>query len=111
MTEFWFRHNKAYQTASDEGAPPMTVSDAVAEGLRERCKAMYQKMGVDAMLRQGSPVDDLMAFVLAEIGRSADVALEKTLPLVLYFQTDEDREEFIAAVHEAKPGMMSKRLP
>jgi hypothetical protein len=88
-------------------SPPVAIGDA----LRERCKTMYQKMGVDAMLRQGSPVDDLLAFVLAEIGRSADVSLEKSLPLVLYFQTDEDREEFIAAVREAKPGMMSKRLP
>ena len=79
--------------------------------LRERCKAMYEKMGRDAMLRQGSPVDDLMAFVVAETGRSADKGLEETLPLCLYFGSAEDREEFIAIVREAKPGMVMKQMP
>ena len=79
--------------------------------LRDRCKEMYQRMQRDAMLRQGSPVDDLMAFVLAEIGRSADTSLEETLPVVIYFGSDADRDEFIALVHEAKPGMMAKRFP
>ena len=51
------------------------------------------------------------AFVMAEKGRSADPALEGTLPLVLYFGTKEDREEFVAVVREAKPGMYSKHLP
>lgn len=40
-------------------------------GLRDRCKEMYQAMSRNAMLRQGSPVDDLMAFVQSEIGRGA----------------------------------------
>ena len=79
--------------------------------LRERCKAMLSMLQMDAMLRQGSAVDDLMAFVAAEKGRSADPALEDTLPLVLYFGTKEDREEFVAVVREAKPGMYSKYLP
>jgi len=79
--------------------------------LRDRCKAFYQKAQQDAMLRQGSPVDDLMAFVLAEKGRAADKRLEPTLPLVLYFGSVQDREEFIAVVHEAKPGMVAKRMP
>lgn len=34
--------------------------------LRDRCKAMYETMSRNAMLRQGSPVDELMAFVQAE---------------------------------------------
>lgn len=63
------------------------------------------------MLRQGSPVDDLMAFVVAEIGRSADDRLAETLPLVLYFATKQDRDEFVAAVQEAKPGMVARKLP
>lgn len=79
--------------------------------LRERCKAMLSILQIDAMLRQGDPVSDLMAFVMAETGRSADPALEDTLPLVLYFGTKEDREEFVAVVREAKPGMYSKHLP
>ena len=63
------------------------------------------------MLRQGSPVDDLVAFVVAETGRSADSSLDKSLPLCCYFANEQDREEFIAAVHEVKPGMIAKRMP
>ena len=33
-------------------------------------------------------------------------AVEGAEPLILYFPTEEDREEFIAAVHAAKPGMV-----
>ncbi len=80
-------------------------------GLRDRCKAHFAQMTVDGMLRQGSPVDDLTAFVASEIGRAADSVLEDSLPLCLYFTTEEDRAEFIAAVHEAKPGMIAKRWP
>lgn len=79
--------------------------------LRDRCKQFYQKAQQDAMLRQGSPVDDLMAFVMSEQGRAADKSLKDTLPLVLYFGNEEDREGFMAAVHEAKPGMIAKRVP
>jgi hypothetical protein len=79
--------------------------------LRERCKEMYQRIQRDAMLRQGSPVDDLMAFVIAEKGRAADVGLKETLPLCLYFGTEQDRDEFIAIVREMKPNMISKKMP
>lgn len=89
----------------------MTTPTQAAEALRDRCKAMYQQMTRDAMLRQGSPVDDLMAFVIAETGRSADPSLKESLPVVLYFGSDTDRDEFIALVHEAKPGMIAKRMP
>lgn len=79
--------------------------------LRDRCKAIYGEIRADAMLRQGSPVDTLMAFVIAEKGRAADDALSETLPLCLYFGSEADREEFIAAVHAWKPGMVAKRMP
>lgn len=79
--------------------------------LRDRCKEFYQRMQRDAMLRQGSPVDDLTSFVETEIGRSADGSLENTHSLVLYFGNEEDREEMMAAIREAKPGMMAKRFP
>lgn len=81
------------------------------ERLVERCSAMLSMLQMDAMLRQGDPVADLMAFVMAEKGRAADPALADTLPLVLYFGTKEDRDAFVAAVREAKPGMYSKHLP
>lgn len=79
--------------------------------LRDRCKEFYQTMQRNAALRQGSPVDDLTEFVLSERGRASDGALDKTLPLVLYFGTAEDREEFIAIYREAKPGAIAKKLP
>lgn len=36
--------------------------------LRDRCKEVYQSMCRNAMMRQGSPVDDLEAFVNSELG-------------------------------------------
>ena len=79
--------------------------------LRDRCKEFYQRMQRDAMLRQGSPVDDLASFVETEIGRSADERLENTKALVLYFETDADRDEVVAAIRAEKPGMMAKKFP
>ncbi len=79
--------------------------------LRDRCKEFYQRMQRDAMLRQGSPVDDLVGFVTTEIGRAADDDLEKTHALVLYFSNDADREEMVAAIRAEKPGMVSKKFP
>jgi hypothetical protein len=72
---------------------------------------MLGKLQTDAILRQGSPVDDLMVFVQAEKGRAADDGLKDTLPLILYFGSEQDREEFMALVREAKPNLMAKRLP
>jgi hypothetical protein len=79
--------------------------------LRDRCKQFCQEQARNAMLRQGSPVDDIMAFVIAETGRSADPALADTLPLCLYFGSKEDRDDFMEIVREVKPGMITKPLP
>lgn len=56
-------------------------------------------------------VEDLMAFVIAERGRTADLRLEKSLPVCLYFPSEKDRDEFITLVHEIKPNWISKKLP
>lgn len=79
--------------------------------LRDRCRELYGRMSRDAMLRQGDPVETLVAFVTSEIGRSADTRLDSSLPLCLYFATAEDRREFIDLVREAKPGMVMKEVP
>lgn len=79
--------------------------------LRERCKEFLGQQQRNAIMRVSSPVEDLMAFVIAETGRSADNVLEDTLPLCLYFGSKEDREEFMAAVHAWKPDMISKPMP
>lgn len=78
--------------------------------LRERCKNFLGVMQRNQIMRQGSPVDDLLEFVVSEQGRAADKSLEETLPLVLYFGTEEDREEFVQLVMAAKPGMRAKKV-
>jgi hypothetical protein len=83
----------------------------MTKSLRERCAEFYQRMGRNAMLRQGDPVDELVAFVIAERGRAADERLDDTLPLCLYFGSKADRDEFVALVREAKPGMVMKEMP
>jgi len=60
--------------------------------LRNRCREFLTEQKHNAMLRVGSPVDDLLAFVLAETGRASDLSLADTLPLILYFASEEDRD-------------------
>ena len=79
--------------------------------LKDRCEAMLDKLQRDRMLRQGSPVDDLMAFVLAEVGRASESRFEEAMPLCIYFHTDKDRKEFIKIFRELKPTMMTKKVP
>jgi len=79
--------------------------------LRDRCKEVLATIQRDGMLRQGNPVETLMAFVESERGKAADSSLKDTRPVILYFGNDADRDEFLAIVHEAKPGMIAKRLP
>ncbi len=79
--------------------------------LRDRCKAFIDQARRDAILRLGSPVDDLIAFVIAETGRTGSDALKDTLPLCLYFATKADRDEFVALFHEFKPNVIAKKLP
>lgn len=62
-------------------------------------------------MRIGDPVENLLAFVLSEVGRSADHRLDKTAPLCLYFPDEMTREEFIDLMREAKPNMISKKMP
>jgi hypothetical protein len=54
--------------------------------------------------------DDLIGFVISEIGRAAEQNFEKSLPLCLYFDTEEDREEFIAAFRKVHPNAFMKKM-
>lgn len=57
-------------------------------------------------------VDDLVAFVIAETGRSAaGHGLDDSLPVCVYFPTAADREQFIRSVQELKPSMTMMRMP
>lgn len=79
--------------------------------LRERCRAFLGIIQMNGILRQGNAVDDLVAFVLAEKGRAADPSLKETLPLCLYFGSEQDRAEFVELIRVAKPGLISRKLP
>ena len=79
--------------------------------LRDRCKELANRLQRDGMLRQGSPVETILAFVQSEFGRAADERLEDTYSLILYFGNDADRAEFKALILEAKPGMVAKEIP
>jgi hypothetical protein len=63
------------------------------------------------MLRQGSPLDDLISFVTCEIGRSADESFDDKTPLALYFNNEKDRQEFIDAVMTSRLDMIKKKWP
>lgn len=71
--------------------------------LRRRCADFIVMQHQRAITRTGSPVDDLVGFVLSERGRTADATLEETLPLVLYFASEADRQEMVDAINAAKP--------
>ncbi len=79
--------------------------------LRDRCREFLSQQRQNGIMRVGDPVKDLMDFVETEKGRSADRSLENTKALVLYFSTEQDREGFLALVHEVKPNMITKRMP
>jgi hypothetical protein len=82
--------------------------------LRKRCKAMYHQMQRDAVLRQGSPVDDLMAFVISEKGRvvaAGDFNDEDAFPLCLYFNIDQDRTEFVEMWKDEHPNAITRKIP
>lgn len=78
---------------------------------RDRCRAMVDQLARNGMLRQSSPVDDLMAFVQSEIGRTADHGIEAAQSLILYFPTEADREKFMIAFREVNPTWMTKKIP
>jgi len=67
---------------------------------------MLSRLQRNAILRQGSPVDDLAAFVQSERGRPADS--DELQPLCLYFTSAEDRAEFMVSVQAARPELIVK---
>jgi hypothetical protein len=77
--------------------------------LKDRCKQFIADAKRDET--QNTLADALVAFVTTEIGRAADERFEDSVPLALYFATVEDREVFVKAINDAKPGMISKRWP
>lgn len=70
----------------------------MVDDLRARCAEFIRKQSLDAFLRQGNRVEDLVDFVIAERGRAATDTLDISYPVCAYFQTAEDRDAFVAAV-------------
>lgn len=56
-------------------------------------------------------IDDLVAFVVAEIGRMSDATVDPKLPLCIYFNSVREREQFIATVMSVTSGAKMKRVP
>lgn len=79
--------------------------------LRERCAEMIARLSRDAILRQGDPVETLLAFVIAENGKAGEPALSDAKPLCLYFGTDEDRDEFVSLWLREHPGARTVKFP
>lgn len=74
--------------------------------LRERCSAFIKRLGTDH-----DPVDSLLEFVVAEIGRAASPNMDELLPVCLYFPTAADRDGFVAAVQAAMPNFVARSVP
>ena len=87
----------------------MADKDQEPGGLRERCADVvaHNSWTKD----DAESVDYLMAFVIAEIGRSASTHFEKSAPLCIYFADDASREEFIEVFKEAKPNVVTRKFP
>lgn len=85
--------------------------------LRGRCGRMvsqiitpFRNIG-DELADITKMADLLFGFVVAEVGRSASTKFENSAPLCLYFEDDASREEFIEAFKEAKPNVVTRKLP
>ena len=90
---------------------------------RERCEqALAELARIDRTMEQGTlnrahikrwqaKLDYLADFVYAETGRCSDIKLDQTAPLVMYFPSDEERQEFIKVCEEAMPNARWKEMP
>lgn len=79
--------------------------------MRARCQEIVDTMHRDAIMRQGSSVETLMAFVITEVGRTVDECLDQSAPLVLYFSDDASRAEFMHVFAQCHPNAVMKKMP
>lgn len=77
--------------------------------LRDRCREAMTKVVDLHVSGRGLDAEELLlSFVLGEKGRRAP-EIEESRVLVLYFETEADREEVSAVIRLAKPGMREVR--
>lgn len=79
--------------------------------LEDRAREFLADQGLLSLDVRPAIVQDLVDFVVAEIGFSSTPELRGSWPLVLYFKNPEDRQELVEAIHEAKPGMIERKWP
>lgn len=79
----------------------------------------HQRLEFTVMDAQGHRTDGYTEDWLSPISEPTEISakdlpevpeLQGCCPVVLYFANDEDRTEFIAAIREAKPGMVARKL-
>lgn len=81
--------------------------DESKKSLRERCRRWIEHDGDGAevhLIINERLVDDLQAFVMAEVTRRAAPEFESSPALALFFASIEDRDGFVADWESAHPG-------
>jgi len=73
--------------------------------LREKVRDAIWECGVSHAPEEVGRITNAVMAVLRPVDAVADAK-----PVIVYFETEADREEFIAAVLEVKPGMRSVRV-
>lgn len=83
----------------------------VEAGRMEQCEADLRLAGMEAIHRTLKWLEGRQDLIrdLAAVDQMPE--LVGTVPLVLYFASEQDRREFVALCHEAKPGMIARTLP
>lgn len=71
--------------------------------LLDRCRDFMAPYRVGMEPADDRDAQKLIDFVCVEVGRAADPRLDQSLPLVLYFDNDGDRQAMIEAVQAEKP--------
>lgn len=71
--------------------------------LKDRCRKFLEHS-------VGDPVQELYEFVIAEQGRKLAPELDDSVPLCLYFETDAEREDFVAMVQQINPNMRARKV-
>jgi hypothetical protein len=56
------------------------------------------------------PIDDLVEFICAEIGRTASPLLADASATILYFENDAERDDFVQMVQSVHPNFRTKKL-
>lgn len=117
-----FRHD-LNMVVEDEGEGtltqrPMTVAEIAAKApaawIQDHIRMLADQAALSYILchkKIAEAIEAAIGAVLAERGQAAAPELAGTKPVVLFFGSDVDRDEFMALIAEAKPGMVARKVP